>query len=151
MCGIWEPLFQAHFTSRNTQSRFQDLVASLSLTFPADDEHGHALRSEVRAWCNIEALTADLCEDTLLTVSELFSNAARASVPGHNVHIRVSATISELTIAVENTGPGFDLASLPAPSPTQRGGRGIAIAQILGVVAVEQQDQQTTVRVHIMR
>ncbi len=126
-------------------------MASLSLTFPADDQHGRTLRSEVRAWCNAEALTADLCEDALLTASELFSNAARASVIGQNVHIRIIATPSELIIDVENTGTGFDLASLPAPSPTQRGGRGISIAQILGVVAVEQQDQQTTVRVHIMR
>jgi anti-sigma regulatory factor (Ser/Thr protein kinase) len=126
-------------------------VANLSLTFPADDEYGHALRSEVRAWCNSEALSGDLCEDTLLTVSELFSNAARASVTGHNVLIRIGLSTNELTIAVENTGPGFDLASLPEPSPNQRGGRGVAIAQVLGMVAVEQQGQQTTVSVQMMR
>ena len=126
-------------------------MTNLSLTFPADDEYGHALRAEVRAWCAREDLSPDLCEDTLLTVSELFSNAARASVAGYNVHIRIGATTNELTIAVENTGAGFDPALLPEPSATQHGGRGIAIAQVLGIVAVEQVDQQTTVRVQIMR
>jgi anti-sigma regulatory factor (Ser/Thr protein kinase) len=126
-------------------------VADLSLTFPPDDEYGRTLRSEVRDWCATEELSADLCEDTLLTVSELFSNAARASLAEHDVLIRVAATHNNLTIEVENTGPGFDLASLKKPSPTQRGGRGVAIAQVFGVVAVEQQGQQTTVRVQITR
>lgn len=126
-------------------------MPNLSLTFPPNDEYGRTLRSEVRSWCAIEELSPDLCEDTLLTVSELFSNAARASLSEHDVLIRVALTRSKLTIEVENTGPGFDLASLPPPSPTQRGGRGVAIAQMFGVVAVEQQDQQTTVRVQIAR
>jgi anti-sigma regulatory factor (Ser/Thr protein kinase) len=126
-------------------------VANLSLTFPADDRYGHALRSEVRAWCAREDFSPELCEDTLLTVSELFSNAARASVHGHNVLIRIGVTPEEVTIAVENTGPGFDPALLPEPSTTQRGGRGIAIAQVLGIVVVEQVDQQTIVSVQIMR
>jgi anti-sigma regulatory factor (Ser/Thr protein kinase) len=138
-------------SSRNTQCRFQGLVTNLSLTFPADDEYGHALRSEVRAWCAREDLPPDLCEDTLLTVSELFSNAARASLDGHHVLVRIGATVTELTIAVENTGPGFDPALLPQPSATQHGGRGIAIAQVLGIVRVEQVDEQTIVRVQIMR
>lgn len=126
-------------------------MANLSLTFPADDHYGHALRSEVRTWCGTELLPSDLCEDTLLTLSELFSNAARASAPGHDIAIRVAATANELSIEVENTGPGFDLAALPQPSPTQRGGRGIAIAQVLGTVAVEQRGLKTIVCVQIVR
>jgi anti-sigma regulatory factor (Ser/Thr protein kinase) len=126
-------------------------VANLFLTFPADDEHGHTLRAEVRAWCGTAALSPELCEDALLTVSELFSNAARASLSGHDVFVRIVATTGDLSIEVENTGLGFDLASLPQPSPTQRGGRGMAIAQVLGEVAVEQRGRQTTVRVQIMR
>ncbi len=126
-------------------------MANLSLTFPPSDEYGRTLRSEVRTWCATEELSSDLCEDTLLTVSELFSNAARASMAEHDVLVRVAATPAKLTIEVENTGPGFDLAALPKPSPTQRGGRGVAIAQVFGTVAVEQQGQQTTVRVQIPR
>lgn len=137
--------------SRSTRHRFQDLVANLSLTFPPSDEYGRALRSEVRAWCASGELSPDLCDDTLLTVSELFSNAARASKAEHNVLVRIGVSNTELTIEVENTGPGFDLASLTAPSPTQRGGRGVAIAQVFGNVAVEQRGQQTTVRVQITR
>jgi anti-sigma regulatory factor (Ser/Thr protein kinase) len=124
-------------------------VANLSLTLPANDKYGRTLRSEVRTWCGTEQLSADLCEDTILTVSELFSNAARASFDEHDVFIRIAATGNNLTIEVENTGPGFDLSSLPQPTPTQRGGRGMAIAQVFGNVAVEQRGQQTTVRVQM--
>jgi anti-sigma regulatory factor (Ser/Thr protein kinase) len=126
-------------------------VAVLSLTFPPNNECGRTLRLEVRDWCTAESLSTNLCEDTLLTVSELFSNAARASVDEHEVLIRVAATRDNLTIEVENTGPGFDLASLKMPSPTQHGGRGVAITQMFGSVNVEQQGHQTTVRVQITR
>lgn len=126
-------------------------MANLSLTFPPNDQYGRTLRSEVRAWCATQEISPELCEDTLLTVSELFSNAARASVAEHEVLVRVAANGNGLTIEVENTGPGFDLAALPTPSPTQRGGRGVAIAKVFGTVSVEQLGLQTTVSVQITR
>ena len=126
-------------------------MSALSLTFPPNNEYGRTLRSEVREWCAAEELSAELCENTLLTVSELFSNAVRASLAEHDVLVRVAAAGDNLTIEVENTGSGFDLRSLQKPSSTQPGGRGVAIAQVFGVVNVDQQGSQTTVRVQITR
>ena len=122
-------------------------MADLLLTFPLDDGQARLLRGEIREWCAGQGISQPLCEDVSLLASELFSNAVRASTGPSSIDVRVGRRPGALTVAVRNFGAGFDLASLPGPGPTRSGGRGIAIARLLGSVTVDQAGELTTVSV----
>lgn len=122
-------------------------MADLLLTFPLDDGQARLLRGEIREWCAGQGISQPLCEDVSLLASELFSNAVRASTGASSIDVRVALGPGALTVAVRNFGAGFDLASLPGPGPTRSGGRGIAIARLLGSVTVDQAGELTTVSV----
>jgi anti-sigma regulatory factor (Ser/Thr protein kinase) len=85
----------------------------------------------------------------LLVVSELFSNAVDATDDMSEVSVRIKSERKVLSIAVSNHGRAFELINVPAPLENQKRGRGLALAQQLGTVSVENADKQTTVKVEM--
>jgi anti-sigma regulatory factor (Ser/Thr protein kinase) len=125
------------------------MMGPFDASLPPTEDRGRSLRVELRDWMSPSSIEHSQREDVLLVVSELFSNAVLATEDHSHIVIHVTLGSDGLNIAVSNHGSGFDLSALPVPLLNQRRGRGLAIAQKLGRVTVEQVDQQTTVRVAI--
>ena len=89
-------------------------------------------------------------EDVLLVLSELFSNAVKATSGTHSIDVQLNGTAADgVEVNVTNTGLAFDLDRVPAPTLDRRGGRGLAIAQAIGSVHVRHSEGRTTVVVAI--
>jgi anti-sigma regulatory factor (Ser/Thr protein kinase) len=95
----------------------------------------------------------EVCQDTMLVISELVSNAVKhaASLPGGN--IRVSCSIGEECLRVEITDGGAVTRPNPAVATVfALGGRGLDIVRTIcrewGVV---QEDQSVTVWADVPR
>ena len=117
---------------------------------PAEQGHGRTLRADVREWLLSLGSDAGRIDDVLLVLSELFSNAVRATVGQANVSVTVTVTpqagsLDEVTVAVANVGKAFELSSLKPPAPDREGGRGLAIASSLGSVRVLRNSKRTVV------
>lgn len=119
----------------------------LFLSLPRDDRQAGYLREQIRIWSSVAGLSRQQLDDVLLVASELLSNAVRAADADSTIDVFVAWSTSGVSIRVGNTGPDFDLESLPEPSRTRHGGRGIAIMRALGAVTVKHVTDQTVVTV----
>ena len=123
---------------------------NLQLSIEADNAHGPHVRASARDWLRANSVARDIADDALLVLSELFSNAVNATRGSGLIDVRMSSPAAgELRLAVTNSGLAFDLARVPAPTLDRRGGRGLAIAQAIGVVHVRHRSGRTTVSVDI--
>ena len=114
----------------------------------AEQGHGRTLRADVRQWLLSVGSDEGRIDDVLLVLSELFSNAVRATVGQANVSVTVTrqaGSPDEVTVAVANVGEPFDLSTLSPPAPEREGGRGLAIASSLGSVRVLRHAKRTVV------
>jgi anti-sigma regulatory factor (Ser/Thr protein kinase) len=119
----------------------------LLLSLPRDDRQARYLRDQIRRWSPGVGLTDPQLEDALLVASELLSNAVRAAEPDTTIDFQLANSTTGVSVRMENTGPGFDVDALPAPSRQRHGGRGIAIMRALGALTVNQVADQTIVTV----
>jgi anti-sigma regulatory factor (Ser/Thr protein kinase) len=122
-------------------------VPDLLLSLTCDDKQARYLREQIRKWGARESLTNLQVDDLMLVASELLSNAVRASDAETCIDVVVSNSPAGVSVRMQNTGLGFDVDSLPAPSLRSFGGRGIAIMRALGAVSVEQDSGETVVTV----
>jgi anti-sigma regulatory factor (Ser/Thr protein kinase) len=125
--------------------RAQEAMPDLSLALPREDSQARHLREQIRIWAATVGIGERQLDDVLLVASELLSNAVRASDVGSSISVNFANSTLGVTVHMENTGPGFDIESLPLPSRQRHGGRGIAIMRALGTVAVIQEGTQTLV------
>jgi anti-sigma regulatory factor (Ser/Thr protein kinase) len=108
------------------------------------------LRREVRSFLRCVGADAPL-DDVLLILSELCANAveATAAAPA-SIGVRIDAQSDEVTIEVDDPGPGFSLderLSHGAPSPLAERGRGLVIVRALADdLTVQRRDGHTIVR-----
>lgn len=119
----------------------------LFLSLPRDDRQAGYLREQIRIWSTLVRLSRQQLDDLLLVASELLSNAVRAADADSVIDVCVEWSETGVSVRVGNRGPGFDLESLPEPSRTRHGGRGIAIMRALGTVTVKHVVHQTVVNV----
>ena len=118
------------------------------VSLPSDISHGAELRRLVRTWCAEQQISQEAIADVLLVTSELFTNAARASLDGPvAVSLRLRPPI--LSVSVENQGAAFNYQRVLTPVPNRAGGRGLFIAQTLGAVTVSHNAGTTTVSVDL--
>lgn len=140
------------------------LVTGARLTLASTADLG-AARSEVRALLRDERISAEVAADTVLALSELLTNALAAADPGSSVIAIVAVrqpvggavpgaregARREIEIEVRNVGlpvPGrLQVDRYAATLPSQRSGRGLALAARLGdAVVLEGQVGGTTAR-----
>lgn len=117
----------------------------LTISIAADYAKGHQLRSSARAWLDTQNVSSEDRDDILLVLSELFSNAVRASDGSSEVDVTLSRGSSSVVVEVANSGQGFELDQVRAPSAEREGGRGLAIAAVLGTLRVHRRDRHTVV------
>lgn len=118
----------------------------LTISISADYAKGHQLRSSARAWLDTQNVSAEDRDDIVLVLSELFSNAVRASDGSSEVDVTLSRSSSSVVVVeVANSGQGFELDQVRAPSAEREGGRGLAIAAVLGTLRVHRRDRHTVV------
>ena len=120
-------------------------MTHLVLTLSADHGHGAALRANVRLWLAEQSVSTETTQDVVLAISELFSNAVRATEGEHTVRVGLHLNDDELLLAVSNTGDGFNPDLLQPAEPQQCNGRGIAIVRSLGDLWVHQVRDRTVV------
>ena len=119
-----------------------------SVSVAPDLAQSDGLRRELRAWCSSRGIPGDLTEDLALVTSELFTNAAKATVGGSllAVDIRQLPT-GGVRVAVANRGEAFHHRRSCTPSWDTIGGRGLAIAESLGALTVRSSGGTTVVEV----
>ena len=125
-----------------------DSGEGFSMALPPDLAQSGGLRRQLRMWCSSRGVPSDLTEDLELVTSELFTNAAKATVGGAllAVHITQLST-GGVRVAVANRGEPFRHAKSSAPPWETIGGRGLVIAAALGEMTVRSSQGTTVVEV----
>ncbi len=117
----------------------------LTISIAADYGAGSRVRKSARTWLDTQSVTPEDRDDILLVVSELFSNAVRASDGFSKVDVTLSRGTGSVVVEVANSGKSFELDTVRAPTPDREGGRGLAIAATLGTLRVHRRDRHTVV------
>ena len=117
----------------------------LTISIAPDYGAGSRVRKSARTWLEAQNVTPEDRDDILLVLSELFSNAVRASDGFSDVDVSLSRASGSVVVEVVNSGQAFELDTVRAPTPEREGGRGLAIAAALGTLQVHRRDRHTVV------
>lgn len=137
---------------RPSSHRRADSGHGFSVTVAPDLAESGGLRRQLRAWCSSRGVTAELTEDLALVTSELFTNAAKATVGGAMLAVDIrQLSTGGVRVAVANRGEAFQHGKSSAPPWDTIGGRGLAIADALGDLTVRSSGGTTVVEVVLGR
>jgi anti-sigma regulatory factor (Ser/Thr protein kinase) len=78
----------------------------------------------------VGALSADACDDVLLALDEIVTNALAHGASGRSIEIHVARDGGQVAVTVRDSGQGFDPRCIPCdcPDTTAEGGRGLYLA-----------------------
>jgi len=119
-------------------------------TFPAESASIPWARQVAARWLAAAGASEPVTQDVQLVLSELVSNAVRASRPEDEIRVELTAGPLGWGVAVGDSGcdfvpPAADPA--PAPGPLAVGGRGLHVVSMLaGPLSVEHDHGWTVVR-----
>ena len=126
------------------------MESRFSLVLRNDLSELERLSQAVAAWCQKNAVIADVEYQLNLALDEIVSNVIHHGWKDdgeHQLHVRVSRAESELTVEVEDDAPPFNPLEVPAPDITKPleerpiGGLGIhLVRQIMDGLEYRRQD-----------
>ena len=117
---------------RPSSHRRADSGHGFSVTVAPDLAESGGLRRQLRAWCSSRGVTAELTEDLALVTSELFTNAAKATVGGAMLAVDIrQLSTGGVRVAVANRGEAFQHGKSSAP-PYTRSSPGAGIRTNMG-------------------
>jgi anti-sigma regulatory factor (Ser/Thr protein kinase) len=117
-------------------------------TFPAESASIPSARQRAAGWLAAAGASEPVTQDVQLVLSELVSNAVRASRPEDEIRVELTAGPLGWGVAVGDCGGDFvPPAAGPAPGPLAVGGRGLHVVSMLaGALSVEHDHGWTVVR-----
>jgi anti-sigma regulatory factor (Ser/Thr protein kinase) len=98
------------------------------LTIRSDARELRAVRQRLKEFFAAHEIPPALCEDLILVINELTTNAIEASALGSDITVEVRIDGSHITVAVDNVGPPFTLPpKVELPDSARLRGRGLAL------------------------
>jgi len=128
---------------RQNPLRSRPALPTAAWNLPASTASISSARHEAGRWLASAGASAEDSQDVTLVVSELVTNAVRASAADDSVQLELAATDDGWAITVRDRGEGFEPATPELPDdPLSIGGRGLAVVSTLaGPLSVERDAQ----------
>jgi anti-sigma regulatory factor (Ser/Thr protein kinase) len=117
-------------------------------TFPAASASIPSARRMAAGWLAAAGASEPVTQDVQLVLSELVTNAVRASRPDDEIRVELTAGPLGWGVAVSDCAAGFVLPGDDAvPGPLAVGGRGLhVVSEVAGPLSVEHEHGWTVVR-----